>query len=550
MNKKFHERSSGAQRIKLILVFAVISAFICSPLLAKTEKEQELERLLAESYAADGEYEKAIDMYGQQLEKEPGNIKARIALADTLSWMQKYDESIAEYKKVLEIDPANLEAKEKLAGVLSWDKRYDESIALYDEILKEKEDIGIWRQKARVLGWAKQHGKAIKEYQKILDKQDDKLTELEMKAKKAYWTGRVKTAIDYYDQLIELDPKNVEAMFDLAQIYSYQSMWEQAEREYENILDISPTHFRAKEGLRKTELISKHISLKSAYRFFEADSTSRDTDIRKHQFLSTLEVPLGYKMKMDIDYELTGRSFADFHDIIENKGRVKITYLNGPDWQANAYYGLIGYNKDIDELTHLFGGNLTFRVLDLGTFSSSYDRERLENTSEVIRRHFHRDNLLERLNIDVTERLKIAMDYIYSHYSDGNYKNEPGFDILYYLSIDPMRLTVKYRYFYREFNKKVSEYFSPKGFSTNIFALNWRHYLNKEEIFFGADDLYYDLDYTVTIDSLEIVGHTFSWEFNWDLNKRLNFNVKGSVTGSSANVYKESGVTAGIKYYF
>jgi len=46
------------------------------------------------------------------------------------------------------------------------------------------------------------------------------------------------------------------------------------------------------------------------------------------------------------------------------------------------------------------------------------------------------------------------------------------------------------------------------------------------------------------------VGHKFSLAFNWDINKKLNFNVMGSVMNSSASVYTESGVVAGLKYYF
>lgn len=74
--------------------------------------------------------------------------------------------------------------------------------------------------------------------------------------------------------------------------------------------------------------------------------------------------------------------------------------------------------------------------------------------------------------------------------------------------------------------------------------------MNKEEIFFGANDLYYDLGYEASCDSRGIVGHKFSAELNWDVNKRLNLNVRGSYTNSSAKVYRDKNIVAGIKYYF
>ena len=667
------------------IIFGLILAVVvtCSNVSAE-EKREEVTQLLAETYLASGQHEKAIKTYRQIVENEPFNIKARISLADLLSWTKRYDESINGYKEVLELDPTNMEArkkmaqvyywkgdlenaelaykeiikinpeekdvytslgeiltwqkkypeainyfskaikegqkgkerllygrallysaqydlaedvfieileeepdnleakmyladtyayskrfkeaialyqeileqeeqigvKEKLADVLSWDKQYNESFVLYDEILEEKYDQKIHRQKARVLGWARRYREATEEYQAILDRNYNKFIELEIQAKKAYWNGRDKTAINKYTELIVNDPENVEAMFDLSQVYSYQSMWKEAISEYNRTLSIIPTHFRAKEGLEKAELISKHISLETGYRYFEADSPSRDTDIRKHQIFNTLHVPLNEKVFIEADYLLAGRMFSDFHDIIENEGRLKVTYLEKPDWQVSGYYGLVGCNKDVNKLMHLFGGDFSYRIFDCATLISTYDKERLENNSTVIRRYFYRHRVKNRLYFDVNKRLKVGLDYLYAYYSDDNFLNEPGFDVLYYFFLEPKRLFLKYRYFYQEFNDKVGEYFSPKGFSTSIFTVNWRHFLNKEEIFFGANDIYYDLRYDLSLDSTDIVGHKFSWEINWDVNKRLNLNVRGSVMGSSAGVYEESEVLAALKYYF
>jgi hypothetical protein len=69
-------------------------------------------------------------------------------------------------------------------------------------------------------------------------------------------------------------------------------------------------------------------------------------------------------------------------------------------------------------------------------------------------------------------------------------------------------------------------------------------------VFFGANNLYYDLGYEVSVDSTDIVGHRFSGEIGWDINKRLNINIKGSVVNSSCDVYKDSNVMASLKYYF
>jgi len=503
--------------VRIFFIVLTLCFLVCSFVSSAdaVENEGEIRALLADVYIADGDYESAASEYREVLKNDPKNIKARTALAD----------------------------------ILSWNKKYDEALELYDEILKDKESPEIRLQKARILGWAREYDKSLKEYKRILDYNYNEVIEVEMLAKKAYWKNRIQHAIKYYQELIEKDPDNVEAMFDLSQIYSWQSMWEKAIEEYKKILDVSPNHFRAKEGLRKVELISTHLFSQSGYEFFEADSQDRVNDIKRNTFFNKLRYPVDYNFQIDAEYKLTNRSFSDFSDVVENEGRLGVSYLKAPDWRVSAFYDFIDYNKDIDT-AHTFGGNFSLRIFDIGVSHFSFERERLENSSAVIRGDYYSDNYKERLDIDISRRLKLGLDYLFSSYSDGNYIYEPGVDLLYYISLEPRRFSVKYRYFYRTFDEKMPEYFSPHSFWTNRVSLNWRHFLNKEEIFFGADDLYYDLGYDVSVDSGDIVSHKFSAGLNWDVNKRLNFNVQGSITNTSCDVYEDKSVMATTKYYF
>jgi hypothetical protein len=338
-------------------------------------------------------------------------------------------------------------------------------------------------------------------------------------------------------------------MFDLAQIYSYQSLWGEASGEYERILELTPTHFRASEGLQKSRLISSALSLRSGYEFFEADSSSRVEDIKRYSFINKFVYPLNYNLNFNLDYKLTNRSFSDYGDILENEGRLKLVYLNNPDWWADVYYDITLFNKGLRTM-HTFGASHAFRFFDKHASRFSYDRQRLENNSTVVRERYYSDNFKERVDLDINQRTKAGFDCLFAHYSDGNNQVEPGLDLMYYLSLDPKRLTLKYRYFYKNFQDKVSEYWAPKGYSANSLKINWRHFLNKEEIFFGANDLYYDFSYEITADSTGVLCHKFAAEFNWDITKRLNFNIKGSDTESSSNIYNDKNITASLNYYF
>jgi tetratricopeptide (TPR) repeat protein len=97
------------------LIFAGLNAFADEP-----GRRGETLALLAETYLAGGQNEKAISAYEEIVKREPLNIKARITLAELLSWEKKYSRAIAEYNKVLETDPENREALGKIARVYSW----------------------------------------------------------------------------------------------------------------------------------------------------------------------------------------------------------------------------------------------------------------------------------------------------------------------------------------------------------------------------------------------------------------------------------------------
>jgi tetratricopeptide (TPR) repeat protein len=503
---------------------------------------------LAKVYSWDKEYHKAEELYKEILKADPDNITAEEYMGDIFAYSKRFDKAISLYEKILK-KKKKRGVRIKLADVLSWAKEYCRAIDLYDECLAEKEDPKLRLKKARVLGWAGQYDKSLKEYKKILDKSSIEAVQWEMKAKRAYWDNRVEKGIHYYKKLIEKDKDNLEAMFDLSQIYSWHYMWPQAREEYNKIINISPNHFRAKEALEKIDLISEHIRLNSSYEYFKAESSDRVTDINKHSFLNRLTIPINYRLQLGAGYNFTERQFKDFSDISENEAFVGFTWLEKPYWWVNGFYNLVEHNNEVNNID-TYGGDFNVRFFDIGTVSFIFNKERLENSSNLIINRYYRNNYKGRLDFDINKKFKSGLDYLYSDYCDDNSKDEIGADILCYISYEPKRFTVKYRYSFMDFERIVPQYFSPQDFSAHALSFNWRHFLNKEEIFFGADDLYYDLTYILSLDSEDITGHNLSAEINWDINKRWNLNLRGSVSDLSSDVYEDRSIVASVKYYF
>ena len=121
-------------------------------------------------------------------------------------------------------------------------------------------------------------------------------------------------------------------MFDLSQIFSYQSMWREAVQQYKDLLNFFPDHFRAKQGLRKAELISSHPLLTTGYEFFKAHSGARDVDIHKNVMTNLMNIPLSMQANLELGYKLVRRSFLDHRDLTENQARVGLNYQENPDW--------------------------------------------------------------------------------------------------------------------------------------------------------------------------------------------------------------------------
>ena len=87
------------------------------------------DRLLqAELYLSANRHDEAIDALRGYLALKPADVKARLKLADVLSWRKRLDESLAEYEKVLASTPNDQQMRRRYARVLTWAGRNDDAI--------------------------------------------------------------------------------------------------------------------------------------------------------------------------------------------------------------------------------------------------------------------------------------------------------------------------------------------------------------------------------------------------------------------------------------
>ncbi len=112
-------------------------------------------RELASLAEAAMRYPEAITWYRAYLERQAGDVPARLALARLLGWSMEHIEAVSEYMVVLSTDPSNLTARLGVAQVLAWQGSFEESVRRYDEILQEQPgSLDAQSGKAFALLWA------------------------------------------------------------------------------------------------------------------------------------------------------------------------------------------------------------------------------------------------------------------------------------------------------------------------------------------------------------------------------------------------------------
>jgi tetratricopeptide (TPR) repeat protein len=90
---------------------------------------EESRTLVADLHVARKEYAKAEPIYRQHLERHPEDLKARLSLAEVLSWTRRYPESLSQYEILLKARPDDIQVRRKYAFVLSWSGRHADAIA-------------------------------------------------------------------------------------------------------------------------------------------------------------------------------------------------------------------------------------------------------------------------------------------------------------------------------------------------------------------------------------------------------------------------------------
>lgn len=201
---------------------------------------------LGEALAERGDVNGAIESFTKVLKIKPNDTDTHLALARVLADQGRYDEAIYHCNKVLRLNPDNVSAYRYITIALTEQGRFNEAIAMLRKGLeyKPKNSSILYFGLGTIYMQQGKLDQAICELQTSVRLRPDSTTYNNLGVA-LISKGRIDEAMECHKKAIQLDPKNAEAHFNLANILMSQEKFKQAVDEYEKALHINPKYTKA-----------------------------------------------------------------------------------------------------------------------------------------------------------------------------------------------------------------------------------------------------------------------------------------------------------------
>jgi len=397
---------------------------------------------LGQLASADGDYKLSIQLFNQILSWDPGNQAALVSRGEAKASLRDEgmtQSALTDFDRLLRQAPSNIRARLGVARINAAMKDYEKAVINYDLILQHDPSYSVAiREKARSQTWSQNPDAAASTYAQLAKTESfnisgtgmpsaldvegmhltgsaqaeiEAITSLEQRSKDMLLNRFYYKSIPLLRSLIETEPSNQEARFDLAQALSNTGQTTSAINEYEKLLRINPNHREAGMALSRNQhdlLPRFHSSLES----INQDSTGYDQDPsnpNSGSSLSTTRLSLGTSLPLgDVDERLhltyskldLSPGFGEIPEVNQEgySGNIfTIGYKNTPERNeqgANRFLlhsnlNLEGYVHDLDKsITYDIGVDVTLDD-QLTLFANAFSENVIENQNSLVTQREH-----------------------------------------------------------------------------------------------------------------------------------------------------------------
>jgi tetratricopeptide (TPR) repeat protein len=198
---------------------------------------------------------RAIGWIDQVIAVNPALRDARIAKANVLLAAERWNEAIEIADTCLAADASDSAALRVRAEALAYSGEYERASVAFDTLVAAvPDDLSAARLRARVAGWAGRYEDARLRYDELVrEHADHAAVRAEAAAKEAFYAGRWREAATQYRRWLELEPKNREAAFELAQALQAIGDQNAAVALYRSIASGPQAHRTSADALARVE---------------------------------------------------------------------------------------------------------------------------------------------------------------------------------------------------------------------------------------------------------------------------------------------------------
>ncbi len=555
---------------------------------------------LAEALAAEHKYDDSIKLLENLSSKFIDCYKIDITLARVFAWSKQYDKSIKLYKIIYERNPDNPVPIREMARTAIWAKKYELSMQLYSSlyanpvddkleeefqkyypyveaqdlivIFKKNADIdnlpysryekfiNIFEQEKTLLNNKVRTDMELLINSLLAEYKMQKRAYLESLAKSFIWNKKYTRSILTYNELIEFEPGNEEAIFDQAQNYCSIGLCAQEDNIYKNLLKIDANHSLARIASERQKKRSK-TSIQMNGSYWREEGRGELADILRRRADLVVDFPINCQNRLRISskrweehthydrrtYGADGFSL-ELHSIINQ-------YIKGEiSWTHKGYE-----NSELDNkyLGHCI---LIFNLYDYGTIGFGFERAEVLYNYFGLKKGLEANHWWSHFHSDITRKLSFdaKIEQIdYCDHNDGLYLSSA---LGYAITDHPKMVKLSIKGDYRDTDEEnlfvysagnlvdiIHPYWTPRNYTYTGMTLEWNHDISK--LFFcGNESRFYNLSTTVGTDSENNPAIQFGAEWHFEFTDNWTIDIKGIIHRSYE--WDAEGLWASLKYRF
>ncbi len=489
------------------------------------------------------------------LQLSPTNIRARLGCARSFNKHMEYNCAYAEYLALLKLMPNDANLTRETARMVEGWQGLERASAFYAErqpaVTQEKEAEVASAQPENGDGVSKRTSAVLGESEPRIFGQ---LLSTEFQAR--YLRGwRLYQAIPAYERLIEMEPSNDAAMFDLAQSQSALNRTQCAIDAYQRLLEANPCHQDASVALLRNQL--------------EIQPKVLATVDYENQFgrqglanMTWLNLSLSSRRPLGDENEFFEWGYRE-RLLQPTDDRADFGEIPFFRWQRKyATDSLVFAEVAVEKYQYGLKTRPTFTAgLDLmkrDDFEVRFSGF-LKNyyvCGEAIRQDIYTTGI----QVDAIYRPQrlwtLAGYYRLANFSDNNWVNWANLNSSHILLEGRKQLRGLIDYNFYTFAQQtvfgpipgslvgtIHPYWSPSGYSFATAGLEWKHWLSCDK-FKGANEHYYSLFNGAAVDSNGVGYYVANGRWQRDITESLTWTVDFNLIRSPNQVYNAVGVTA------